>query len=75
MDLGGVGGVNMNMIKMHCMNSYRINKIGEKGIFQEIYYVMPQNYSFLDVKVTLWLYERMVGRSMIKYLDVSERVC
>lgn len=41
MDLGGVGGVNMNMIKMHCMNSYRVNKIEEKGIFQESYYVMP----------------------------------
>lgn len=40
-DLGGVGGVNMNMIKMHCMKSHRINKIEEKGIFQESYYVMP----------------------------------
>lgn len=68
-------GCKYELIKMHCMNSYRINKIEEKGIFQESYYVMPYNYSFLDVKLTLWLYERMVGRSMIKYSDVSERVC
>lgn len=68
-------GYKYELIKMHSMNSYRINKIEEKGIFQESYYVMPYNYSFLDVKLTLWLYERMVGRSMIKCLDVSERVC
>lgn len=34
-------GCKYELIKMHYMNSYRINKIEEKGIFQESYYVMP----------------------------------